>query len=217
MSEQNTVEKFHHLFHSGYRGQDAPWLTTKWLGVPVQKCPMDLMMYQEIIYETRPELIVECGTNAGGSALFLASVCQSIGHGEVLTCDITYQNMAEAVRNNKRITTLKMSSTSQEFLEFITDTPRTKSLMLILDSDHSKDHVLQELRLLAPLVTPGCYLIVEDTNMNGNPIMSEFGPGPKEALEEYLADVPGMWEVDSHRERMLMTFNPGGYLRRTNA
>jgi cephalosporin hydroxylase len=87
--------------------------------------------------------------------------------------------------------------------------------MLILDSDHRKDHVLQELRLLAPLVTPGCYLVVEDTNMNGNPVVPRFGPGPREALQEYLAEVPGMWEVDRHRERMLMTFNPGGYLKRS--
>lgn len=215
MSEADTVRDFHRLFHSGTRGQEAPWLTTKWLGVPVQKCPMDLMMYQEIIYETRPELIIECGMRRGGSTLFLASILDSLRRGHILGCDINIGDIDAAVWAHSRIFIQEMSSVSPDFVESATRLARGRRTMLILDSDHSKDHVLQEIRLLASLVTPGCYLIVEDTNMNGNPIMGDFGPGPKEALEEYLAECEhGMWEVDSHRERLLMTFNPGGYLRR---
>jgi cephalosporin hydroxylase len=85
--------------------------------------------------------------------------------------------------------------------------------LVILDSDHSRDHVLTELRTYSPLVTPGQYLIVEDTNVNGHPVLSEHGPGPAEALVEFLDETDG-FEVDRAREKFGMTFNPGGYLRR---
>jgi cephalosporin hydroxylase len=89
--------------------------------------------------------------------------------------------------------------------------------MVILDSDHRRDHVLCELRLFGPLVTPGCYLICEDTNINGHPVYPTFGPGPSEALQEYLREAGPLWTVDDHRERLLVTFNPRGYLRRNGA
>ena len=85
--------------------------------------------------------------------------------------------------------------------------------MVILDSDHSRDHVLRELELYAPLVTPGCYVVVEDTNVNGHPVVPRFGPGPMEAVQEYLATTDA-FEVDRSREKLLLTFNPSGYLRR---
>jgi len=85
--------------------------------------------------------------------------------------------------------------------------------MAILDSDHARDHVLRELELYGPLVTPGCYVIVEDTNVNGHPVSPEFGPGPREAVDEFLRRNDD-FEVDRERERLLMTFNPSGYLRR---
>ncbi len=85
--------------------------------------------------------------------------------------------------------------------------------MVILDSDHSRDHVLRELELYSPLVTPGCYLVVEDTNVNGHPVSPEFGPGPMEAVEAFL-ETTNDFEVDRSREKLLLTFNPSGYLRR---
>jgi cephalosporin hydroxylase len=85
--------------------------------------------------------------------------------------------------------------------------------MVVLDSDHHKDHVLEELRLYSPLVSVGQYLIVEDTHFNGHPILKNFGPGPWEAVEEFLRERPD-FAVDSSREKYGMTFNPHGYLRR---
>ena len=85
--------------------------------------------------------------------------------------------------------------------------------MVVLDSDHTRDHVAEELRLYAPLVTSGCYLVVEDTNVNGNPVLPEFGPGPQEAVAEFLAQTDD-FEVDHEREKLMLTFNPNGYLRR---
>jgi cephalosporin hydroxylase len=85
--------------------------------------------------------------------------------------------------------------------------------MVILDSDHSQSHVEKELKLFAPLVTLNSYLIVEDTNINGHPAYPSFGPGPYEAVETFLRTNDN-FEVDSSREKFLMTFNPKGYLKR---
>jgi cephalosporin hydroxylase len=85
--------------------------------------------------------------------------------------------------------------------------------MVVLDSDHHRDHVRNELRLYSDMVSPGCYLIVEDTHFNGHPIVPKFGPGPWEAVEEFLAAHPN-FERDRSRERFLLSFNPGGWLKR---
>jgi cephalosporin hydroxylase len=86
-------------------------------------------------------------------------------------------------------------------------------VMVILDSAHDRGHVLAELERFAPLVTPGCYLVVEDTNLNGHPALPDYGPGPMEAVVEFLAAHPE-FEVDEGRTRHLLTFNPSGFLRR---
>ncbi len=86
--------------------------------------------------------------------------------------------------------------------------------MIILDSDHSRENVTRELVAYSPLVTQGSYLIVEDTNVNGHPVLPDFGAGPMEAVEAFLAAHP-TFEVDERREKFLMTFNPRGFLRRT--
>ena len=106
------------------------------------------------------------------------------------------------------------SSTSAEVLDqvtaFVQDAER---VMVILDSDHSREHVLRELELYAPLVSKGCYLVVEDTNVNGHPVVPGFGPGPMEALNEFLSG-SNDFEVDRSREKLMLTFNPCGYLLR---
>jgi len=86
-------------------------------------------------------------------------------------------------------------------------------VLVLLDSDHSRDHVLKELQSYAPLVTPGSYVVVEDTNLDGHPVFPEFGPGPMEAVAEFLGS-DSHFEVDRTREKFLMTFNPGGFLKR---
>ena len=85
--------------------------------------------------------------------------------------------------------------------------------MVILDSNHQKEHVLAELRAYSPLVTPADYLVVEDTNVNGHPVRADYGPGPMEAVDEFLAGTDE-FSIDASREKFFMTFNPRGYLRR---
>jgi cephalosporin hydroxylase len=196
-----------------YYDDPGTWRNTRWLGVPTEKCPLDLWIFQEIIHETRPDLIIEAGTRFGGSALFLASVLDALGSGQVVTVDVADQ---PGRPTHPRITYLLGSSTAPEMVEEVARRAKeAERVMVVLDSDHSEAHVLNELRSLAPLVTPGCYLIVEDTIVNGNPVLPEFGPGPGEALQRYLRESPGQFELDTSREKFRVTFNPGGYLRRS--
>jgi cephalosporin hydroxylase len=91
---------------------------------------------------------------------------------------------------------------------------KEETVMVVLDSDHHAEHVLNELRIYGPMVTVGNYLIAEDTNVNGHPVRPDFGPGPWEAVQTFLEE-NNSFAVDTKREKLLLTFNPGGYLIRT--
>jgi cephalosporin hydroxylase len=203
---REAVAAFHQLYYDA-----EVWKDTYWLGVPVQKCPLDLWVYQEILWELRPDLLVETGTYQGGSALFLASMCDLLGSGRVVTIDL---HPREGRPAHQRITYLTGSSTAPDVVERVRGMAEGAARVLVLlDSDHSQAHVAAELRAYAPLVTPGSYLIVEDTNVNGHPVLPAFGPGPLEAVREFLAGTTD-FVADHARERLLMGFNPGGWLRR---
>jgi cephalosporin hydroxylase len=210
VSEKETVDAFHRLYYDEAE-KGGTWKNTHWLGIPAHKCPLDLWVYQEIMHEVGPDVIVETGTYQGGSALYLASLCDVLGRGRVISIDIEAQ---PDLPKHDRITYLIGSSTSEGILEEVGAgiEPGAK-VMVVLDSDHSAEHVAAELRSYSPLVTVGSYLVVEDTNVNGNPILPGFGPGPGEAVEEFLRDNDD-YEVDRSREKFFMTFNPGGYLKR---
>jgi cephalosporin hydroxylase len=202
------IDTFHRLY---YDQPDATWNNTYWMGVRTQKCPLDMWVYQEVLFEVRPDVIIECGTCEGGSALFLASICDLIKNGRIFTIDIDSRPFRP---NHRRVRYILGSSTEPDIVNLVRQQIRPKDRVLaILDSDHSKDHVLNELRAYAPMVTAGSYLIVEDTNINGHPVYPEFGPGPMEALQEFLSE-NGDFEVDRSREKFLMGFNPGGWLQR---
>lgn len=205
------MNAFHKLF---YDSGVETWSNTRWLGVPAQKCAFDLWIYQELLHELRPAVIVECGTANGGSALFLASICDLLGQGSIVTIDIA--DYPDRPRHD-RITYLSGSSTDQAtFAEVEQLVAGREPVLVILDSNHECSHVLDELRLYAPLVSPGSYVIVEDSNINGHPVVPDFGPGPTEALEVFLGETDE-FNVDRSREKLLLTFNPGGYLRKAGA
>ncbi len=209
--EQSVVDDFHRLY---YDSDAQTWQSTRWMGVPTQKCPLDCWIYQELLWEVAPDLIVETGTNRGGSALFLAHMCDLMGRGHVLTIDVTAQ---PGLPSHPRIKYLRGSSTAPDVLaEVRCEAEQANGVMVILDSDHSAAHVGEELRLYAPLVTIGSYMVVEDTNVNGHPVLPGFGPGPMEAVREFMAQRAD-FVADKGSEKYMMTFNPGGFLRRVAA
>jgi cephalosporin hydroxylase len=206
--EDGIIDAFHRLY---YDQPDTTWNNTYWMGVRTQKCPLDLWIYQELIFELRPDIIIETGTCQGGSALFLASICDLIGNGRIFSIDI---EPGPSRPKHRRVRYILGSSTDPDIVSIVRQQILPKHRVLaILDSDHSKDHVLNELRAYAPMVTTGSYLIVEDTNINGHPVNAEFGPGPMEAVNEFLSENRD-FEIDSSREKFLMGFNPRGWLRR---
>lgn len=208
--EQAVVDAFHRLYYERWNGRQNT-LDLVWLGHRAVKCPFDMWVYQEIVVETRPDLIIESGTRFGGTSLFLASVLDQLGGpGRVLTLDI---DPTPARPVHPRIDYLIGSSVDPGMIEQIHQAARGHRVMLILDSDHVAPHVLAELQAYHDLVTPGCYLIVEDSNVNGRPVFPDFGPGPGEAVDEFLA-MNEDFVVDRDRERFLISLNPGGYLRR---
>lgn len=186
------------------------WTHARWLGAQALKNPLDLWVYQEIVFETRPELIVETGTYRGGSALYLASLCDLVGGGEVVSIDV--EPLRDDYPEHPRLTYLGgRSSTHPDVLEEVRRRAAGRSLLVILDSDHSQAHVEAELAAYAPLVPVGCYVIVEDSNIGQ--IRKDLMPGPREAVETFLASTRD-FEIDHSREKFLITFNPSGYLKR---
>lgn len=208
VAQPAVIRSFHRIY---YNSGPSTWENMQWLGTPVEKTPLDLWIFQEIVYQTRPDVIVEAGTYKGGSALFLANLFDLLGHGQVVTIDIRkYPGLPQ----HPRIHYLLGSSTAPEIVEKVKGflAPHDR-VMVVLDSDHSMPHVLAELRLYSKLVTKDNYLIVEDTNLNGHPVAAGSGPGPMEAVEAFERENHD-FVSDRSREKFLMTFNPKGYLRK---
>lgn len=206
-----TARRFHSWY---YRNAERTWKATTWRGVPVQKNPFDLWTYAEIIQRVRPGLIIECGTLYGGSALYLADLCEIERQGFVLSIDIAPQ---PDLPQHGRLSYYVGDTLAPETLRLVHEQVQVwrnhGPVMVILDDDHHAEHVLAELRAYSGFVTPGSYLVVEDGNL-GREAWRTFGPGPTEAIEEwYLYDSPP-FEVDQSCERHGFSFNPSGWLRR---
>ena len=172
---------------------------------------MDLVIYQEIMNEIKPDFVIECGTYNGGSALFFASILDLLGRGSVITIDTCPQpNLPQ----HPRISYLTASSIAPETIHYVSNviTPNDV-VMVVLDSDHTKDHVLAELELYHRFVTKGSYMIVEDTNINGNPVLPDFGPGPMEAVKKFIQH-NHEFVIDQDKHKFFFTFNPFGYLKK---
>lgn len=206
---QNIVDNFHKLYYySSAKG--LGWKNNFWLGIPIQKNPMDLMAYQEFLFIEKFDIIIETGTKVGGSALFFANICDIISHGEVITIDIDHTNK---LPQHKRITYLTGSSIDEDVINFISPRIKDKKIMVILDSDHSKSHVLKELQVYSEMCLINSYIIVEDTNCSGHPVFGIEGSGPMEAIIEFFS-INDNFVVNRYWEKNFFTFNPCGWLKR---
>ena len=211
ISNQELVDRFHRYY---YQSSERTWSNMRWLGVPTLKMPLDMWIYQEILYEVKPDVLIECGTYNGGSALYFASMMDLIKKGRVITIDIEPK---PNLPKHPRINYLLGSSISPEIVAKVRSLIKPgETVMVSLDSNHSKAHVLAELKTYADLVSVRSYLVVEDTNINGHPVYPEFGPGPMEALNEFLPDHKN-FTIDKEREKFFVSFNPSGYLKKVSA
>jgi cephalosporin hydroxylase len=204
-------------YHQWYYNT-AVWKKTTWMGATCWKWVGDMWNYQEIIVDLKPSLIIEFGSAHGGSALFFASILRQLGHPfKVLSVDIYHGPLDPAARHDPDISFVESRSTVPAITEHI---QRLKGeypgkIFAILDSDHSMNHVLAELKSLRPLLSAGDYLVVEDSNINGHPVLPGWGPGPYEAIEAYEHEFPDDYTHDVAREQKFgWTFAPNGFMIR---
>jgi cephalosporin hydroxylase len=196
-----------------------------WMGRPVIQYPQDLLAMQEILWEVKPELIIETGVAHGGSLVFYSSILELIGgQGRVLGIDIDIRMHNRAALEChpmfKRIDLLQGSSIDESIADKVREMARGKrSVLVALDSNHTHDHVLRELQLYAPLVTRGSYLVVFDTvaeDMTPELLGSRpWGKGnsPKTAVHEFLKTTD-RFIIDKELEnKLLLTVAPDGYLK----
>jgi cephalosporin hydroxylase len=210
---ESEAEEYHKWYFNTF-----VWKTTTWLGVPCWKSVADMWNYQEILFELKPSLVIEFGTAHGGSALFYANIMRQIGEPfKVFSVDIDHKRLEPAARRDPDIVFVESSSTVRAVAEHIghLKSEFPGKIFAILDSDHSMDHVLGEMKLLRPVLCPGDYLIVEDSCINGHPVLPGWGPGPYEAVEAYEHEFPNDYTHDVARENKFgWTFAPNGFLIR---
>jgi cephalosporin hydroxylase len=192
------------------------WEKTTWLGVHSYQTPTDNWMMQEIMTEVEPDFVIETGTRNGGTALYYASILTLLGtDGRVITVDIT-PKVDEAEKRKifrDRVQVVTGDSVAPAVVDPIRKQVEGKKVLVTLDSLHTKEHVLKEMERYGPMVSVGSYLVVQDTISNGHPALPDFGPGPQEAVDEFLK-THKEFEIDHSRERFLLTFYPNGFLKK---
>ncbi|MGE3241648.1 MAG: CmcI family methyltransferase [Pirellulales bacterium] len=184
-----------------------------WLGHPIWQNVLDLWTIQEIIARVRPALILETGTNRGGSSYFYANLFDLMQtDGRIITVDV--QKLHDL--SHPRVQYVIGSSVAPETMSIMTDAAKNAQgpVMVILDSDHSAPHVLRELQLYAPLVTSGSYCLVQDGVIDTIRTLRSGRPGPLVSIEQFLQTTTD-FEVDQKLcDRFLITQHPKGWLRR---
>jgi cephalosporin hydroxylase len=196
-----------------------------WLGRPIIQFPQDMVAMQEIIWRVNPELIVETGIAHGGSLIFYASILELLGgKGSVLGIDIDIRkhNRVEIEKHSmyKRITMIEGSSLEQEVVDRVVKLAHGKKpVMVVLDANHTHEHVLREMQLYSPLVGQGSYLVVFDTVVEDMP--EDFYPdrdwgrgnNPKTAVHEFLRTNDRFLIDKDIQNKLLISSAPDGYLR----
>lgn len=191
--------------------QDRIMNQTTYFGVKALKNPLDHWVYQELIYEIHPDIIIEIGNASGGSTLSLAHIYDLLGKGKVIGIDLSHEGIPEHVKNHGRITFIT-GDACQLFADVAKLISANDRVLIIEDSSHTYQNTLNVLRTYSVLLKPGDYFIVEDSICHhGLSVGPE--PGPYEAIETFVEE-NGNFEIDRSRESFLITWNPKGYLRR---
>lgn len=223
--ERSIIDAFHNLWEHKYGHHNRISIDkVKFMGNIVCKFPTDLWVYQEIIFDTRPEFIIETGTKYGGSAYFFAKMLDLFNiDGKVITIDNNnerdYFNYSDYVKPHDKIEYIISNSTDIKLIEELkTKTKDSKSTLVILDSFHGAQHVLNEMCLYGQFVTKNNYMIVEDGYFGKHPIDTDdhgLFDSPYESVETFInSELGDNWVIDHEKEKFLFTTNPYGYLKK---
>ncbi|QTA80407.1 Cephalosporin hydroxylase family protein [Desulfonema limicola] len=198
-----------------YHQKEVVFDQVKWMGVPVWKNVLDAWIYQEIIYEVQPDVIVEIGSRYGGSTKYFANLLDILDKGMVISIDPYREDYNFT---HKRVKVLTGKSSDLDILAEVEDLCCDKGVFVIQDGDHSKTQALEDLENYSKFVSIGSYFIMEDGIVDlfhdGDGLgFKKDNPGPLEAVEDFLSRNPN-FAVDSTRERYLLTYNPKGFLKR---
>jgi cephalosporin hydroxylase/GT2 family glycosyltransferase len=188
------------------------WKDATWLGRPVNRYPADLHVYQELLVNVRPSLLVLVGDDdgLGGRALFVASVCDQLGHGRVVAVG---RGEASERPTHPRVTHVAGAPESMAVAQEVAGLAPEPPDALVIVGLGAMGRVVAAFEHYAPLVPVGGYVVVENTVVNGRPAGAGFGPGPYEAVEAILGRT-GEFVPDPAGERYMLTFNRSGYLKR---
>ena len=195
-----------------------------WMGLPIIQMPEDIVLTQEIMWETKPDYVIEAGIAWGGSLALYASFQELQGFGKVIGIDVTIPNHnKQAILNtpvSHRITLVEGSSTDPEvFDQIASQIPEGSKILLVLDSNHTEEHVYSELKLWSPLLKKGNYIIVSDTIVDLIPKQEyrprPWGPGnnPMTGMLKFLKENDRFTPENSFSQRTFTSFNPKGYLK----
>ena len=197
-----------------------------WLGVPIIQMPEDLIIFQEIVYKTQPDLIIETGVARGGSIIFWASIQKLCGiTGKVLGVEVDIRQHARSAINDSNfkdeIDLIEGSSIEDKVVDQAKKiVSQHKRIMVVLDSNHTHEHVLSELEIYSKFVTKDCFMLVLDTvidDLDRDP-ERPWGPGlsPKSAVKEYMLKISGDFiNEQSYENRALLSVAPNGYWRKS--
>jgi len=194
-----------------------------WLGIPIIQTPEDMILMQELIFQIQPDVIIETGIAHGGSLIYYASLLELLGKGKVIGVDIEIREHNRKVIEKHpmfgRIELIEGSSISEKIIEKLEKIVHKDSKVIVcLDSNHTKDHVLKELQLYSKFVNLGGYIVVFDTIGSK---LAELGAceksysnnSPKEAVEDFLK-VNGNFEINKYYNKLYISYSPNGYLER---
>lgn len=192
--------------------QDAFTHKTSYFGVQTLKNPFDMWVYNEIIFEVKPDVIVEIGNKNGGSTLALAHTLDLIGKGRVIGIDLSHNTVPEIVKEHPRITLIE-SDGVKAFPQVAAQMTTGETVLVIEDSSHTYHNTLAVLREYHGLVTEGSYFIIEDSIIRHG---LDAGPtiGPYEAVFDFLEENDDFY-IDRDKEKYIVTWNPSGFLRKS--